>query len=67
LKGVTLTVGVKIGKKRVLLENFQQDLSIEYRLKQASEGRLADSNDPFDGNIHGWAPVVKSRCAGWRP
>ena len=32
-------------------------------LKQAGEGRLADSDDPFDGNIHGSAPMVKSRSA----
>jgi hypothetical protein len=53
LKSVALTVGVKIGKKGILLKDFQKDLGVECRLQEAGEGGLADSNDPFDGNIHG--------------
>jgi len=53
LKGVAFAIGVKIGEKGILLKNFQKDFSIECILKKAGEGRLADSNDPFDGNVHG--------------
>src|SRR5436189_2911579 len=52
LKGITFAIRVEIGKKGILLENFQKDFGIECILKKAGEGRLADSNDPFDGNVH---------------
>ena len=66
LKGITFAVSVKIGEKGILFKYFQQDFGVECWLKKAGEGRLADSDDPFDGNIHGKAPIVKSRLAGWR-
>ena len=53
LVSVKLAIRGGIGKKRILLKNFQKDFGVERILKKAGEGRLADSNDPFDGNIHG--------------
>jgi hypothetical protein len=58
LKGITFAVSVEIGEKRILLENFQEDFGIECWLKKAGEGRFADSDDPFNGNIHERAPMV---------
>src|SRR5512134_926995 len=63
LKGVTFAIGVKIGEKGILLKHFQQDFGVECWLKKAGEGRLADSDDPFDGNIHERAPMMKSHRA----
>jgi hypothetical protein len=59
LKGVAFTVGVEIREKGILLENLKKDLGVKGGLQQAGEGRLSDSDDPFDGNIHENAPVVK--------
>jgi hypothetical protein len=58
LKGVALTISIKIGEKGILLEDLQKDFGVKYGLKQAGKGRLADSDDPFDGNIRK-APVVR--------
>lgn len=58
LKSIALTVAIKIREERILLEDFQNDLGIECRLKQAGKGRLTDSDDPFDGNVHEQAPKV---------
>jgi hypothetical protein len=67
LKRVTLTICIEIGEKRIFLKHFQKDFSVERWLKHTGEGRFADSNDPFDGNVHERAPMVKSRFTGWRP
>jgi hypothetical protein len=61
LKSIPFAVGVKVRKKWILFEYFQQNFGVECWLKKAGEGRLSDTNDPFDGNIHGKAPRVKSR------
>jgi hypothetical protein len=53
LKGVAFTIGVKVGEKGILFKDFQKDFGVEWLLKQAGEGRLADSDDPFNGDIHG--------------
>jgi len=53
LKGVAFTVSIKIGEKGILFKHFQQNFGVECWLKKAGEGRLADSDDPFDGNVHG--------------
>jgi hypothetical protein len=59
LESIAFAVAVEIGEEGILFENFQQDFGIKCVLKKAGEGGLADSDDPFNGNIHGRAPAVK--------
>src|SRR5687767_863686 len=59
LKCISFAVAVEIGEKRILLKDLQKNFGVEHRLKKAGQGGLADSDDPFNGNIHGWAPGVK--------
>ena len=52
LKRISFAVGIKIGQERVLFKDFQNNFGVERGLKQAGEGRLTNSDDPFDGNVH---------------
>ena len=52
LEGVSGAVTVKIGEKRILLENFEQQFGLKTGLQQAGQGGLANADDPFNGNVH---------------
>src|SRR5512138_2021943 len=47
LKRISFAVGIEIGQKRILLEDFEQNLGIKCILKKAGEGGLPNSDDPF--------------------
>src|SRR4030095_3290012 len=58
LKGIPLTVAIKIREKWVFFKDFENNFGVKSRSQQTGEGRLTNSDDPFDGNVHEQAPKV---------
>jgi hypothetical protein len=52
LKGIALTVAVKIREEWVLLKDFENYFGIECGLQQAGKSGFTNSDDPFNGKIH---------------
>jgi hypothetical protein len=40
-----------LGRERVILDDFEQNLGVVARLQQAGQRRLADADDAFDGDV----------------
>ena len=60
LEGVARPISVEVTQERVLLEDFQEDFGGQGLAEKACQGRLADPNGAFDGDVdvggHGGTP-----------